>query len=294
MEVKRENTILSAELENINIGQRSSFNVGKYSDAYFKRPWHYHPEYELLLITKGYGTRMVGDHFESFEEGDLILLGGNLPHAWISDPNFMKEGTTEICESIYIQFRKSVFGTHFIDMPEMYSIRTVLQKAERGLKILGKQKEIVSNQLLKLEELSPLEQMLSLIRMLDQIQKAEYIILASSNYAQRGIFKSDKMTKAHNYIMQNFKHEIDVNDCAGYIGMTTSSFCRFFKKHTNVTFSIYLNYLRINLAQKLLRNTKMPIKEIAFECGYISIVYFNQKFKKLTGVSPGEFRKSIH
>jgi YesN/AraC family two-component response regulator len=236
---------------------------------------------------------MVGDHFETFEAGDLILLGGNLPHAWISDPYFMQRDTREICESVYIQFRKSVFGTHFIDMPEMYNIRTVLQKAERGLKILGKQKELVSKQMMDLENLSPLEQMLSLIRMLDQIQKADYEILASSNYAQQGVFKSNKMTSVHNYIMQNFKHEIDINQCAEYIGMTTSSFCRFFKKHTNVTFSIYLNYLRINLAQKLLRNTKMPVKEIAYECGYVSIVYFNQKFKKMTGVSPGEFRKSI-
>ena len=90
--------------------------------------------------------------------------------------------------------------------------------------------------------------------------------------------------------MQNFKNEVDVNECARHLGMTTSSFCRFFKKHTNVTFSVYLNYQRINLAQKLLRNTQLSVKEIAFECGYTSVVYFNQKFKKLTGMSPKQFR----
>lgn len=292
MKEKREQNVISAELEQVRISQKSSFNVGKYCDAFFRRPWHYHPEFELLLITHGYGTRMIGDNFESFQEGDLILLGGNLPHAWISDPHFFNDSNNEVCESIFIQFRKSVFGTHFIDMPEMESIRLILTKAERGIKILGKKKAEITKQMLSLEQQSPLEQLLTLIRILDLIHRTDYRILASTNYTQRGIFKSEKMTKAHNYVMQNFKHEIDVHTCAQHIGMTTSSFCRFFKKHTNVTFSVYLNYLRINFAQKLLRKTQIPIKEIAFECGYISIVYFNQKFKALTGMSPHEYREN--
>lgn len=290
MEAKREKIAISAELENIEFSQRSSFFIGKYSDSFFRRSWHYHPEFEILLITKGYGTRMVGDHFEEFHQNDLVLLGGNLPHAWISDPEFLNEGNNRSCESIFIQFRKSVFGTHFIDMPEMESIRTVLKKSERGLKVEGKYRDEIISEMLQIKKQSPLEQMLTLIRILDKIQKSDYKILATNNYKQQGIFKSTKMTKAHNFIMQNFKHEIDVNTCAEHIGMTTTSFCRFFKKNSNVTFSVYLNYLRINLAQKLLRNTQMPIKEIAFECGYVSIVYFNQIFKKMTGMSPKQFR----
>jgi AraC-like DNA-binding protein len=292
MDSDRENNINCAELENIAIKRQSSFNVGKYCDAYFRRPWHYHPEFEILLITKGFGTRMTGDHFEPFEEGDLILLGGNLPHAWISDAHFLKEDNNDVCESIFIQFRKSVFGTHFIDMPEMESIRTILTKAERGLKIEGNNKTEITKHMLSLEKQSPLEQMLTLIRILDLMHQSEYKILASNNYAQRGIFKSPKMTKAHNYIMQNFKHEIDINSCAQHLGMTTPSFCRFFKKQSNVTFSVYLNYMRINFAQKLLRKTELPIKEIAFECGYVSVVYFNQKYKKMTDLSPREFRRN--
>ena len=290
MERLREKSALSAERENISISECSSFYVGTYRDSFFRRSWHYHPEFELLLITKGYGTRMVGDHFEEFAEGDLVLLGGNLPHAWISDQHFEKSMKSDACESIYIQFRKSVFGTHFIDTPEMESIRIVLGKAERGIKIIGKQKDDISKEMLELNRKTPLEQLLVLIRLLDLIQKSDYQMLASINYAQRGIFKSEKMTRAHNYLMLNFKQEIDVNTCAKHLGMTTTSFCRFFKKQTNVTFSVYLNYLRINLAQKLLRNTKLPIKEIAFECGYISVVYFNQTFKKMAGMSPKEYR----
>lgn len=290
MPKNRENKALAAQLENVEKPKGNSFYVGRFSDKYFRRSWHYHPEYELLLITKGFGTRMVGDHFEKFIEGDLVLLGGNLPHAWISAPHFANPASTDHCESIYIQFKKSVFGTQFIDIPEMVNIRTILKKAERGVKVEGRYLDKIRTAMLQLPALSPLEQMLSLIRMLDWIQRSNYRILASGNYTQQGIFKSEKMTQAHNFIMQNFRNDIDVNRCAEHLGMTTPSFCRFFKQHTNVTFTIYLNYLRINFAQKLLRNTELPIKEIAFECGYVSVVYFNQIFKKMTGMSPREFR----
>lgn len=292
MEVERKDMILSAERESIEFPRKKSFYVGKYRDTFFKRPLHYHPEYEILLITKGYGTRMVGDHFEPFAAGDLVLIGGNLPHAWISDPDFLQEYTNAVSESVFIQFRKSIFGTQFIDAPELQSIRTVLAKAERGIKIKGRKYEFIKQKMLTLNNLEPLDQLLTLIKILEQIQHTSFEILASANYGQGGMFKSAKMTQIHNYIMQHFKDDMTVNKCATEIGMTTSSFCRFFKKHTNVTFSVYLNYLRINMAQKLLRNTQIPIKEIGFECGYISTVYFNQRFKKMTGMSPKQFRNA--
>lgn len=290
MKDERKEIVLSAELENIAIKQKSSINVGVYKDAYFRRGWHYHPEFELLLITNGYGTRMVGDHFEQFKKGDLVLLGANLPHAWVSDPYFLEEDNVEACESIYIQFRKSVFGTHFIDIPELNGIRVVLAKAQQGIKVSGIHEEEIKDRMMAISEQAPLEQLLNLIRLLDLIFNSEYEVLASRNYMQQGIFKSKKMTEIHNYMIQNFKNEISINSCAEHIGMTTTSFCRFFKKQTNVTFSVYLNYLRINFAQKLIRNSDLPMKEIAYQCGYESVVYFNQKFKKLTGLSPREYR----
>ncbi|WP_066631447.1 AraC family transcriptional regulator [Labilibacter marinus] len=291
MSSKGANNIVSAEPEKIEVSQNTSIKIGKYQSHYFTRPWHYHPEFELLLITKGYGTRMVGDHFEPFEEGDIVLLGGNLPHAWISAPHFF-EDNEDTCESIYIQFKKTIFGSQFIDIPELASVRNILAKAQRGLKINGHLKAEISALVHYTILQSPIDQLITLIKVLDMIQYSDYQLLASDNYLSSKVsFKSKKMSKVHNYIMQHFKEEIDINSCASLVKMTPSSFCRFFKKQTNVTFSVYLHYIRINFAQKLLINTELPIKEIGFECGYVSIIYFNQKFKTTTGLSPNEFRK---
>ncbi|MES2485851.1 MAG: AraC family ligand binding domain-containing protein, partial [Bacteroidota bacterium] len=72
---------------------------------YFEFKWHYHPEYELTLITKGSGKRLVGDSYESFTEGDLVLLGGGLPHTWMSEP---EAGNTA---AVVIQFSEDFIST---------------------------------------------------------------------------------------------------------------------------------------------------------------------------------------
>src|SRR3954454_13540183 len=46
--------------------------------------WHHHPEYELTLTLNSRGQRFIGDHVGDYEDGDLVLIGPNLPHTWFS------------------------------------------------------------------------------------------------------------------------------------------------------------------------------------------------------------------
>jgi hypothetical protein len=47
--------------------------------------WHRHPEIELNYVEKGRGTRLVGDHIDTYGDGDLVLIGPDIPHTWLSD-----------------------------------------------------------------------------------------------------------------------------------------------------------------------------------------------------------------
>jgi YesN/AraC family two-component response regulator len=89
--------------------------------------WHYHPEYELTLIENGKGTRMVGDHHENFESGDLVFIGPDLPHTWMSDLN-MKGN----CKVVVIQFTKE-FIQRFIGLEEVTQINRFLSNSKKGL-----------------------------------------------------------------------------------------------------------------------------------------------------------------
>ena len=66
----------------VPIPSRTSFSIRHEKDSGFGTVWHYHPELELHFLVKGKGVRFIGDSISNFTDGELILLGENLPHTW--------------------------------------------------------------------------------------------------------------------------------------------------------------------------------------------------------------------
>src|ERR1700755_1842658 len=95
-----------------------SFIVFRETGKFFPAPWHYHPEYELVLVTKSTGRRMVGDHIGYFQEGDLVFMGPRLPHVWVNDPQYNSQSGL-VADAIVIHFEESFLGKSFMNIPEM-------------------------------------------------------------------------------------------------------------------------------------------------------------------------------
>lgn len=282
---------ITPELEQIHDSGSSSLFVACYQDRYFDRSWHHHPEYELLLITNGFGQRFVGDHSEQFKEGDLVLMGPRLPHAWISDPVFREPSSEKICRSVYIQFKASLFDSGFENLNELRGVQKLLQRSKRGLKVTGSLKDSIIGSITELPDMDPLERLLGLIRILDMINSSPNKTLASEDYLEEKIFfKSRRMTRIHHHLVENYRRDVSLDEAAGLVNMTRTSFCRFFKNQTGSTYTYYLNRIRIDFARRLLQNTEMHIKEVGYDCGFSSIPYFHQTFKRFTGISPRQFR----
>lgn len=276
------------ELEQVRDEPTSSLYLGRYDEPYFERSWHHHSEYELLLITGGKGMRYVGDSGEAFGKGDLVLLGPRLPHAWISD---RRTGIEERASSVYVQFRGSVFDAAFAGLPELKGVMEVLRRSARGLVVNGRAREACTAMMEALPEAGETERLLKLLMMLDLIGKGKVRYLSSVDYLSRQVsFKSRRMLKIHRYLNDHIQDEVSLDEAAALVDMTRTSFCRFFKNQTRLTFTVYANRLRVDFARKLLRDTEMHIKEIGYECGFTSIPYFNQVFRKYTGLSPREYR----
>src|ERR1700761_8739878 len=107
---------MKAYLQKIAAGP-SSFAAFVRTDPSFPFDWHYHPEYELTLITDSYGQRLVGDGIADYGPGDLVLLGPNVPHSWRSGP--MKSETSRRHRAVVIQFRHDFLGEQFFKLKEM-------------------------------------------------------------------------------------------------------------------------------------------------------------------------------
>ena len=98
--------------------------------------------------------------------------------------------------------------------------------------------------------------------------------------------------RAHDFIDQHYTQNIPLKDICKVAMMSTASFSYVFKRITGQSLKSYINYLRICRARKLLAETDLSMIEICLDCGFCDTAYFSNIFKRMTGVTPGAFRKA--
>jgi AraC-like DNA-binding protein len=276
---------MHAELEKIAIeNSQQSFHFFKQSDTVFLPYWHYHPELELTLIKKGDGTRFVGDSIASFSDYDLVLVGENLPHHWVSALK------TENQEAYIFQFRSSLFKS----FNECDSFNSLFNKAKRGLHYFNPNVTLIEK-IIVFENLSTISKLSTFIEIIQQLMlDNDYKILTSKNYLERLQLAGSqgKISKTTNYILEHLDEQLSIKRMAEFTHMVPQSFCRWFKKHSGHSFVSFLNRARIERVCLLLTTTNKPVQDIAFSCGFESLSHFNRTFKKLKSQSPSDYKKS--
>src|SRR5687767_1225916 len=135
---------MKALIQRLPLSENSSFIADTFVTPYFETPWHYHSEYELVLIIKGQGTRFVGNHISGYKEGNLTFIGPDVPHM------FRKEHVEEEGGSLVIHFREDFLGASFIQAPEMQKIVPLFRRALMGLNITGDTANKVSERMYRL------------------------------------------------------------------------------------------------------------------------------------------------
>lgn len=276
-----------------------SFSVFSEIGQYFPCPWHYHPEFELVLINKSSGRRMVGDHIGYFEEDDLVLMGPGIHHVWVNDAIYLNGQADHLADAVVVHFLEDfLLGQQLYQMPELESLKRVLTSARRGLVIFGDTRSEINQIMRGLKEKNGIQRLADLFAIFDILNRTdEFEMLASPNYmlrTQQSPFSTDRHSKITDYIMRNFDKDITLNEVASEANMAITTFCNFFKTHYRMTFVEYLNTIRIAHVCKLLaEGSDRNIVEIAYECGYNNLANFNRQFKRLKGMSPSAYRKTL-
>lgn len=94
------------------------------------------------------------------------------------------------------------------------------------------------------------------------------------------------------YIHLNYSNPcLSLDDIAQHVNLSSNYLCSIFKKSTNQTINQYLTDYRIHQAKLLLKSTSMHIYEIAHSTGYLNSSYFTKTFRKITGITPQEYRE---
>lgn len=280
-------------LEKLTLEPKYSFVVQSDHLPYYPTPWHYHPEYELVLVVKSTGQRIVGDNIENFSDGDMVLIGPNLPHVYNNDSQYYEGRKELVAEAIVIHFTEASLGKSFFDLPEMTFIKRLFKKAHRGLKIMGETKEEIAHIMHEMLSTNGPSRIIGLVTILEKLAaSSEYRLLSSPGFSPKNNSPgAERITRVHEYIMMNFKKDISLEDVAEIANMVPNSFCRLFKSRTRKTFSTFLNEIRIGYACKLISEDKQSIAEICFSSGFNNLSNFNRQFKRIMQKSPLQYRK---
>jgi AraC-like DNA-binding protein len=276
--------------EKIYNSHNASFKVMHLEVQTFDHPYHYHPEYELTLITAGSGHRFVGDHTDTFMANDLILLGKNLPHCWL-DFGQSKHPVS----AVVIQFGESCFGKDFFELPELHKINQLLKRSGRGIRFPSPEPVILES-LKTIPTLTGPDRIITFLALLNQLSiSTDVQILSATEYTMTQTdTKFNRIDKVFEYVSGNFRSGIDLSATADLVHMTPSAFCHYFKKYTKKTFTQYVNEVRIGYACKLLMETGMNVSEVCYQSGYNSLSRFNKCFKKMMKRTPLNYRKQFN
>ena len=248
--------------------------------------WHYHPGYEITLTTVSHGQRFVGYNYEEYTPVDLVLIGENTPHCWI---------TQEYTEQTVINFQRAFFGVEFWNMPELSEIHALLERSGRGIKFSPMVVRKAQKLIRRLEKKQRFERLMTLFELLSLLahdKDSQY--LSSYNEKTKGNHKSSgRIEKVYSYVLNNFKNaDISQADLAAELNMTSSSFCKFVKSMTRKTFYELILEARISEACRLLVNSDKYVSEICYLSGFNNISNFNRIFKRMMQKSPKEYRKA--
>lgn len=273
-------------IQKVLVEENHSFACRTYETPQFETNWHKHEEYEIIVITEGFGTIMLGDYIGEYNEGDVFYIASNLPH-WFRKNNPKMNG-----KAVVAQFRTDIFGSSFLNSPELRTIKNLIVK-DKGVRLTNKTKKTIGNRLIDLEHTKGYKRMEILLDILYEISITKDYDICSTNFESNTKNLNPAIEKIIDYSFKHYLEQIVLKEVADIAEMSIPTFCRFFKKNIKKTYFEFLQELRINHACKLLKEEYKPIIEICYESGYNSWAHFSKQFKQITRRTPSAYRKEF-
>ena len=247
--------------------------------------FHWHDELELLIVVEGSIDLKVGYEWFRLERGDIMLINSDEIHS-------IKE-TDEKNKIICVYMDCNVCYEKFSDFYEIVAIWTYREAFE---KLNQNKKAIldnVSNLAAVIEEGSDNDRLIqgyeTLLKSLVYCYRID-ITNPDGTAFQVNDEKKDVIYRIIKYMYSNYDHKVNLQDISEKEYMSLFYLSHSFKDITGYSFRDWLNFVRVEKAEKLLLNSNLSITEIAYQCGFSDVRYFNKHFVKWYKISPNKYR----
>jgi len=247
--------------------------------------WHFHPELELTLIERGRGRRLVGESNETFVDGDLVLIGSNLPHAYVS----AADSTDNL--AVVAQFRPDFAGGALTCCREFASVHELIDRARRGL-AFGRVDRHLRPDLRRLDGLPAARRTALLLDVLARLATtADSRRLARTEHPTGSEHRAgERIDAVCRFVQQRYPDQFGLADVARVAHLSPAALSRFFRRLTGRTLTDYVNSVRIEAACRLLVDTDDTVAMVAAATGFANLSYFTRRFLAVQGMRPREYR----
>lgn len=276
---------MRAVYEAIRLPEKSSLRSWQGIGRSLGRLWHFHPEIEILSIERSRGLRFVGDSVAPFREGDLVIIGPDLPHVWLNDNPNAPPGHAI---ATGVQFREDFLGESLWQAPELAPIAALLRRSRQGVRFTGPNARKAAQAMREMPRVKGVRHLLLLFTVLDLLASSRNQQTLSSSEYVPNVNRADaaRINAACGYVRDHLTNEIWRDEAARRAGLASAAFSRFFRQKMGCTFSSYVNQLRIARAIHLMVEEEKSVSEACFASGFNNLSNFNAHFRRIKGMSP--------
>ncbi|MEM9361968.1 MAG: AraC family transcriptional regulator [Bacteroidota bacterium] len=258
---------------------------------HFYNRLHYHEDHQLIAIIRGKGILYAGNSTTPFAEGDVFMIGSNLPHILKSNEIYFKDNSPGI-HGVSLFFNNNSFGDGFFNIEEMNSFKELLKVSLKGIRIMGTSQKHIFNRIISLTKQHNEKRIIAFLEILSQLNSCKKEFLNHTPLNQTSdVQHNTRLKKVLDYTFENYKQEITIEKIANLAYLSRAQFSHFFKVHTGKTYIQFLNELRIENACVLLKNNQNSIEHICYDVGFQNMSNFLRHFKKQKNLTPIQFRK---
>jgi len=246
--------------------------------------WHYHRALEMTLIQHGSTSCYVANELRTFLQGELFILGPEVPHYWNHPRN---------SGGLAVQWEFP--PEHGIwDFLETQNLGLLQERAQHGLLVRGRTAALTGRQMEEMVHLSGMGRLCVFLKLLHDLtalpnpdiqQISDQPFDLSATYDHEGAIQ-----RALSYIQANYRESINLSDLLDLTGMSRTTFTRLFSHYVGTSFSTHVNEVRLKAVCNDLGSTSKAVSYIAFDHGFTQLSFFNRLFRRELGISPSDYR----
>lgn len=257
--------------------------IGRVPDDYEQ---HFHSAVEAILPMKGEVTVCAAEEEYHVQAGEVIIIPAGCTHSL-----HMGEGSER---ELLLYEMNGVFT-----LKEFSALRQMMAKPiflNEGHPCQERVREIFM-ELIRVHRSGALLRnmrnyalLLEIYALLGENYLTTSATAAEMNSLQRHLSGEDAFNRALDHLNKNYMDDMTLDNLAAYAGFSRYTLSRMFRQHTGSTFTQYLSKRRVDMAMELLASTRLPITQVALQCGFNSIATFNRVFREVKGCTPTQYR----